>query len=247
MSVIQPGQKIVLRQKLGENMEGTPHEFMVEGVAPDEILLLPVERNLDISTTFVPGEIVIGFIPGDPPYQFQAVVIRARRIPVPMLMISAPEQVTVVERRRYFRVRVLFDAKVAFVVSEEGSLSDFFPATGLDISSMGIGLHLKPLPHHLVPRPAIYQKVHVMVVLPPVRPEYPKGLKFEARGEIRNITERETGWRIGIMFTEVERRTQDLIVAWCFAFQRRIRREGLPLLNGELAIDEIEAKGAWQQ
>lgn len=247
MFVIQPGQKVILSQRLGENMEGTPHEFTVEGVSPDEILLLPVERNLDIFSIFIPGEIVTGFVPGDPPHQFQAVVIRARRIPMPMLMISAPEQVTVVERRRYFRVRVLFDAKVAFVMDEEGSLSDFFPATGLDISSMGIGLHLKPQPHRLVPRPAIHQKVHLIGLLPAVRPEYPKGLEFEARGEIRNITEMETGWRIGIMFTEVERRTQDLIVAWCFAFQRRIRREGLPLLEGEFAIDETEAKGAWQQ
>jgi c-di-GMP-binding flagellar brake protein YcgR len=247
MFSLQHGQKVTLRQRLEGNIEGASYEFVVEGVAPDEILLFPVEQQLDISSIFVPGEIVTGFVPGDPPYQFQAVVIRARRIPMPMLMISTPDQVTVVERRRYFRIRVLFDAKVAFVTDEEGSLSEFFPATGLDISSMGVGLHIKPHPRYPVPHPAIHQKVHVVGVLPPVRPEYPKGLEFEARGEIRNIAEMETGWRIGVMFTEVERRTQDLIVAWCFAFQRRIRREGLPLLDGEFAIDEIEAKGAWQQ
>ncbi len=116
MFTLQSGQKIVLKQRLGENLEGTPYEFVVEGVALDEVLLFPADRKLDISTIFVPGEIVTGFVPGNPPYQFQAVVIRARRIPMPMLVLSAPEQVTVVERRRYFRIRVLFDAKIAFAL-----------------------------------------------------------------------------------------------------------------------------------
>ena len=247
MFPLQRGQKVILRQRLGENAEGTPYEFVVEGVAPDEVLLLPADRNLDISSIFVPGEIVLGFVPGEPSYQFQAVVIRARRIPMPMLTLSAPEQVSVVERRRYFRIRVLFDAKIAFVLDEKGSLSEFFPATGVDIGSMGIGLHIKPFHPRPIPRPFVQQRVLVFGSLPPVRPEFQTGLNFEAKGEVRNITETETGWRIGIMFTEIERRMQDLIVAWCFAFQRRLRREGLPLLNGEVVVDEIEAKGAWQR
>lgn len=247
MFTLQRGQKVVLKQRLGENLEGTPYEFVVEGAALDEVLLFPADRKLDISTIFVPGEIVTGFVPGNPPYQFQAVVIRARRIPMPMLVLSAPEQVTVVERRRYFRIRVLFDAKVAFILDEEGSLSGFFPATGVDISSMGVGLHVKPSYFRAVPRHSIQQRVIVLASLPPVRPEFATGLAFDAKGEIRNIAETEVGWRIGIMFTEIERRTQDLIVAWCFAFQRRLRREGLPILNGEIVTDEIEAKGAWQQ
>lgn len=249
MLTLQRGQKVVLKQRLGENLEGTPHEFVVEAISVDEILLLPAEPKLDISVIFVPGEIVTGFVPGDPPYQFQAVVIRARKIPMPMLVLSAPEQIAIVERRRYFRLRVLFDAKVAFLLDEEGTLSRFFPATGVDISSMGVGLHIKLSYFHTAPRPSVQQQVLVMGSLPPVRPDFPTGLAFEAKGEVRNITETETGWRIGVMFTEIERRTQDLIVAWCFAFQRRIRREGLPILNGEVVVDEdeIEVKGAWQR
>jgi len=255
---LQRKQKVIVRQRLGEGGEGQPYEFVVESVSPDEVLLLPVDEGIDIAKIFTPGEIVIGFVPGDPPYQFQSVVIRVRRtylvrppslIPrsISMLLISAPEQVSIVERRRYFRVRVLFEAKVAFVLDEKGSITNFYPATGLDISSMGVGLHIKPTHSTPLPCPSIQQQVLVTGSLPPVRPEFPYGLPFEARGEVRNITEMGTGWRVGIMFTSIDRRTQDLIVAWCFAFQRRLKREGLPILDGEVALDEIEAKEAWQR
>jgi c-di-GMP-binding flagellar brake protein YcgR len=251
-------QKVIVRQRLGEGSEGQPYEFIVESVSPEEVLLLPVDEKVDIASVFTPGEIVIGFAPGDPPYQFQSVVIRVRRTylvrppsliprPISMLLISAPEQVAVVERRRYFRVRVLFEAKVAFVLDEKGSITDFYPTTGLDISSMGVGLHIKPTPTCPIPRPLLQQQVLVTGSLPSVRPEFPDGLSFEASGEVRNITEMGTGWRVGIMFTSIERRTQDLIVAWCFAFQRRLKREGLPVLEGEVVLDENEAKEAWQR
>ncbi len=243
---IREGQKVLLRQKAEEGAETKPYEFTVEAVSPDEILLFPVDRRLDISSVFTPGEIVIGTVPDDPPVQFQAVVIRARRIPMPMLVLSAPEQVAVVERRRYFRIRVLFDVKVAFLL-EGGKISEFFEGTGVDISSMGLGVHLKFSVSRSIPHPNLHQQVLVLGSLPPVRYEFPTGLSFEAKGEIRNITEIPTGWRIGIMFTEIERRTQDLIVAWCFAFQRRLKREGLSLLNGEVVADETEVKGAWQR
>lgn len=247
MLELQRGQKVVIKQRLSEGKQGTECKCVVEGVSPDEVLLLPTEQTIDISSIFTPGEIVLGFVEDEPNYQFQAVVIRARRIPMPMLVISTPEEVSVVERRRYFRIKVLFDAQIAFVLDEKGLLSDFFPATGLDISSMGIGLHIKFSSRHPIPFPSLYQRVCVRGSLPPVRPEYPNGLPFEATGEIRNIAQLETGWRIGVMFTEIERRTQDLIVAWCFAFQRRLRREGLPILNGEVVFEENEAKEAWQQ
>ncbi len=251
-------QKVIVRQRLGEGSEGQPYEFVVESVSPDEVLLLPVDEGVDIAKIFTPSEIVAGFVPGDPLYQFQSVVIRARRtylvrppslIPrsISILLISAPEQVSIVERRRYFRLRVLFEAKVAFVLDEKGSITDFYPATGLDISSMGVGLHIKPTHSTPFPCPSIQQQVLVTGSLPPVRPEFPDGLLFEARGEVRNITEMGTGWRVGIMFTSIDRRTQDLIVAWCFAFQRRLKREGLPILDGEVALDEIEAKEAWRR
>lgn len=255
---LQRKQKVIVRQRLGEGNEGQPYEFVVESVSPNEVLLLPVDEKVDIAKIFTPGEIVTGFVPGDPPYQFQSVVIRVRKtylvrppslIPrsISMLLISAPEQVSIVERRRYFRVRVLFEAKVAFVLDEKGSITDFYPVTGLDISSMGVGLHIKPTHSIPIPRPSIQQQVLVTGSLPPVRPEFPYGLPFEARGEVRNITEMGTGWRVGIMFTSIDRRTQDLIVAWCFAFQRRLKREGLPILEGEVALDEIETKEAWQR
>jgi hypothetical protein len=93
----------------------------------------------------------------------------------------------------------------------------------------------------------LQQQVLVTGSLPSVRPEFPNGLSFEASGEVRNITEMGTGWRVGIMFTSIERRTQDLIVAWCFAFQRRLKREGLPVLEGEVVLDENEVKEAWQR
>ena len=251
-------QKVIMRQRLGEGNEGQPYEFVVESVSRDEVLLLPVDEKVNIAKIFTPGEIVTGFVPGGPPYQFQSVVIRVRKtylvrppslIPrsISMLLISAPEQVSIVERRRYFRVRVLFEAKVAFVLDEKGSTTDFYPATGLDISSMGVGLHIKPTPSNPIPCPSLQQQVWVTGSLPPIRPEFSNGLPFEARGEIRNITEMETGWRVGIMFTSIDRRTQDLIVAWCFAFQRRLKREGLPVLEGEVVLDETKVKEAWQR
>ena len=257
-SLLHRKQKVILKQRLGQVQESQPYEFVVESISPHEVLLLPVDERVDLASIFTPGEIVTGFVPGDPPYQFQSVVIRVRRTylvrppsliprPISMLLISAPERVAVVERRRYFRVRVLFDAKVAFVLDEKGSVTKFFPATGLDISSMGVGLHIKPSPSHPVPCLLLHQQVRVIGSLPSVRPDFPTGLLFEACGEILNINEMETGWRVGIMFTAIERRTQDLIVAWCFAFQRRLKREGLPILDGEVVLDEIEAKEAWQR
>lgn len=244
---LRRNQKVILKQRLDESTEGQPYEFVVEAVDPDEVLLLPVETSVNAVNVLTPGEIVKGFVPGDPPYQFQSIVIRARKIPTPMVLISAPKQISVVERRRYFRLKVLFDAKVSFVLDEQGNTSELLPATGIDISSMGVGLHLKLSQHSRIPRPVIHQRVKVLGTLPPVQPEFSTGLSFEAEGEIRNITEIETGWRLGIMFTSVERRTQDLIVAWCFAFQRRLKREGLPLLNGEVVFEEIEVKGAQQR
>ncbi|MER3501550.1 MAG: hypothetical protein C4295_08790 [Candidatus Fervidibacterota bacterium] len=243
--VLKPNQKVVLKRQTGAE-----YEFLVKAVSPEEVLLAPTDAWLDLPRLWIPGEIVTGIVQHDPPYQFQAVVIRARRIPLPMLLLSAPQQVTIVERRRYFRVRVLFSAKIAFLFGEEETPSQFYPATGLDISSMGVGLFLKrpfppqcPLPFALCPS----QRLWVLGTLPPVHPEFPTELSFEAKGEIQNVTEMEAGWRIGVQFTAIDRRTQDLIVAWSFAFQRRLLREGLPILEGEATLDEFAEKEAWQR
>ncbi|GBC99012.1 Flagellar brake protein YcgR [bacterium HR17] len=219
-ALLRRGQTVVLeaplhRQKL---------VCVVDGAAVDRLFLVSLVGS-EGPSVFEPGQIVVGY--AQTPirvYQFESVVLQSQSQPTPTVVIAMPDTLTPVQRRRFFRVEVLF---VAQLMSKDDPRAPAVSATGVDISAGGLGVSVDRADLYPEFPQEIGKPVRVVCALPPVEGELPEPTKVEAIGEIVWVTRHERWLRMGIAFIDIDPKVREHIVAWCFAFQRRLLRMGL--------------------
>jgi len=224
--LLRRGQKVVLETRKDEQV--WRHTFVIDLALPEQLILTPLTEG-EISSVYETGSKVICYIPtAIRAYQFESIVIQNRGGVSPQIVIARPEQLRPVQRRRFFRVRVLHSVKLTpiFSVGQEPHPPEI-EAYGTDINGGGVGirLDLRKIPPTIDFRE--HQRFKLTLFLLPVEKTFPKGLMVEAVGEILWISRNGHSLRIGVAFTNIDQRLQERIIAWCFAYQCKLLRLGL--------------------
>ncbi len=224
--LLRRGQKVVLEAKKGERV--WRHTFVIDFTSPELLFLTPLTEG-EVVSIYEVGDKVVCYIPTPVrAYQFESTVVQNRSDTVPYIVLERPEQLRPVQRRRFFRVRVLHSVKLLPISDEnEASLDQPVEAYGTDINGGGVGirLDLRKIPPTLQLRE--HQRLKLVISLPPVEKAFPQGLKAELVGEILWIRHNGRSLRIGIAFTNIDRKLQERVIAWCFAYQCKLLRLGL--------------------
>ncbi len=224
--LLRRGQRVVLEVVNEDQVRR--NTFVVEEVQPTQIQLTPLTEG-DVLPLYAPGVPVRGYFPTPVrAYQFESVVRSCQFAPNPSLVLDPPQNLRPVQRRRFFRVRVLHRAQLQpLPVGHEEKTMPLIEAFATNINAGGIGVwvELRRLPTALTWR--LHQRFRLSIFLPPVEREFPEGLKVETIGELIWMSQSDRYLRLGIAFTDIDRRTQERIIAWCFAYQRRLLQRGL--------------------
>jgi c-di-GMP-binding flagellar brake protein YcgR len=224
--LLRRGQKVVLETKKGERV--WRHTFVIDHASPELLFLTPLTEG-EVVSVYEVGDKVLCYIPTPVrAYQFESVVVQNRLDTVPYIVLERPEQLRPVQRRRFFRVRVLHSVKLLPISNEnEASLDQPVEAYGTDINGGGVGirLDLRKIPPTFQLRE--HQRLKLIISLPPVEKAFPQGLTAELVGEILWIRHNGRSLRIGIAFTNIDRKLQERVIAWCFAYQCKLLRLGL--------------------
>lgn len=225
-NLIRRGQRVVLETV--KNGQIWRHTFVIDIVLPQQLFLTPLTEG-DFISLYEPEIQVRGYIPTPiRAYQFESRVIQSRRLPSPYIAIEFPERIFPIQRRHFFRVRALLSVQLLPLSnSGEPVLENPIEVNGTDINGGGVGvrLDLRKLPQGV--QFQNHQRVQLTISLPAVEKTFPKGLTFEATGEIVWTRQNGRTMHLGIAFTSIDRRTQEQVISWCFAYQRRLIRLGL--------------------
>jgi len=225
-NLLQRGRRIVLETVQGERV--WRHTFVIDIVLPQRLLLTPLTEG-DIVPIYEPERHVRGYIPTPVrAYKFESKVVQSQRLPSPFVVIELPKEISPVQRRHFFRIRTLFSVQLLPLSgSGEPCLERPIEVYGTDINGGGVGvrLDLRRLPQGV--RLQQHQRLCLTVSLPAVEKAFPSGLTFDAVGEV--VWTRMDGqvMCLGIAFTSIDRKVQERIVSWCFAYQCRLIRLGL--------------------
>lgn len=225
-NLLQRGQRVVLESLIEEQVQR--HTFVVDIVLPNQIFLTPLTEG-EIVSLYKPESCVRGYILTPVrTYQFESSVIQSRRFPSPFVVIETPRKIAPVQRRRFFRIRTLYTVQL-LPLSNDGkpSLDQPLEVYGTDINGGGVGVRvdLKKIPPSI--RLREHQMLRLTIKLPPIEKVFPEGLSIETLGEIVWARQNGRTMRVGIAFTSIDKRTQERIIAWCFAYQCRLIRLGL--------------------
>lgn len=225
-NLLQRGQRIVLETVRDGQI--WRHTFVIDIVLPQRLLLTPLTEG-DIVPLYEPESPVRGYIPTPVrAYQFESKIVQSWRLPSPFIAIEFPEQVVPIQRRHFFRVRTLLSVQL-LPLSRNGEpcLEQPIEVYGTDINGGGVGVRvdLRKLPQGIHFQQ--HQRARLKVSLPPVEKAFPNGLSFEAVGEIVWVRQNGKMVHLGIAFTSIDRKVQEQVISWCFAYQRRLIRLGL--------------------
>lgn len=224
--IFRRGQKVVLEKKRDEKV--FRNTFIVDLVLPQQLFLTPLTEG-NVASVYEVGSKVVCYIPTPVrAYQFESVIIQNRLGASPYLVIAYPQQVRPVQRRRFFRVRVLHSVKLMPILNgSETTLEQPIEVYGTDINGGGVGIRVdfRKIPLTLDFRE--HQRLKLFLSLPPVEKAFPEGLVVEVVGEILWMRRNGQWLHLGIAFTNIDRRLQERIIAWCFAYQCKLFRFGL--------------------
>jgi len=224
--LLRRGQKVVLEMRKDERV--WRHTFVIDLASPERLFLTPLTEG-EVVSIYEVGSKVVCYIPTPiRAYQFESEVMQNQSGAVSYIVLKRPEQLRPVQRRRFFRVRVLHSVKLVpiFSVGQEPH-SPEIEAYGTDINGGGVGvrLDLRKIPPTLQLRE--HQRLKLIISLPPVEKAFPQGLEVEVVGEVLWMRRNGQALRIGIAFTNIDRKLQERIIAWCFAYQCKLLRLGL--------------------
>jgi c-di-GMP-binding flagellar brake protein YcgR len=224
--LLRRGQKVVLETKKGERV--WRHTFVIDLALPERLFLTPLTEG-EVISVYEEGSSVVGYIPTPVrAYQFESMVVQNQSGAVPYIVLERPEQLQPVQRRRFFRVRVFHSVKLLPISNgNEATFDQPIEAYGTDINGGGVGIRLdsRKIPPNFQLRE--HQRLKLVISLPPVEKAFPQGLRAELVGEILWIRRNGQSLRIGIAFTNIDRKLQERIIAWCFAYQCKLLRLGL--------------------
>lgn len=225
-NLLRRGQRVVLEAR--KDGQVWRHTFVIDLALPQQLVLTPLTEG-EIISVYEVGSKVTGYIPTSiRAYQFESTVIQVRSGVSPYLIISLPESVTPIQRRRFFRVKVLHSVNLLPIPNdEEEQLSQPIEVYGIDINGGGVGVRidLSKMPSGLNLRE--HQRLQLRLFLPPIEKAFPERLVVEAVGEILWMRKNGQTLKLGIAFTKIDRRVQERIIAWCFAYQCQLLRLGL--------------------
>jgi c-di-GMP-binding flagellar brake protein YcgR len=224
--LLRRGQKVVLETKKGERV--WRHTFVIDHASPERLFLTPLTEG-EVISVYEEGSSVVGYIPTPVrAYQFESIVIQSQSGTAPYIALERPKRFQPVQRRRFFRVRVLLSVKLLPISNEnEATFDQPIEAYGTDINGGGVGIRLdfRKIPPTLQLRE--HQRLKLVISLPPVEKAFPQGLTAELVGEILWIRHNGRSLRIGIAFTNIDRKLQERVITWCFAYQCKLLRLGL--------------------
>ncbi len=224
-NLFQRGQQVVLELVTEEQVHR--NTFEVYRTQPDQTELVPLTEG-DIVRLYALNSLVRGYIiTGKRVYQFESKVLATFVTPEPSLIVATPKQLTPVQRRRFFRVRVLCPVALQPLSERHEEEGETFEVFGTDVNAGGIGVRVDVRRAPSASQWRVHQRFHLRFTLPAMPTKFPDGLPVETVGEIVWISSGEGCLRIGIAFTSIDRILQERIVAWCFAFQRRLMQLGL--------------------
>jgi len=218
--LLRRGALVTLEMLGGDRV--VPQVFVVEAVTADRVELCP--QGVNLSAPLPPtGSRVLGFIATPTRvYQFESTVLASTEKPEPTVTLEFPKAIVPLQRRQTFRLQVLHTVTLA---DPEGQWQ--IEATGVDIGAGGVGIRWKTKGKEPSPPFFMHSRLHLTITLPPAEAEFPKGLQVKAVGEIVWKRREEQGRRVGIAFVDIDRKERERLIAWCFAFQRRLLRLGL--------------------
>lgn len=227
--LFQIGRRVFLERLRGDQLER--FAFYIADVKIDRLSLTALTRS-DAILSLSPGETVKGYIPAPMRiYQFDAKVLEHSPHPSMPLVLSMPEVLIPVQRRHFVRVNGLYEAEIA-PIDAKGQVGSFLPVIGVDIGGEGAGLRVfqRRLPPSFPLQ--IGQIFFVRLSLPSISPDFPEGLTLETKGTLVTLVPEQDElhsdrFRVGLAFLGMDSKTRERIVAWCFAFQRRLLRQGL--------------------
>jgi len=218
--LLRRGTLVTLEMLSGDQL--VQQVFVVETITTDRLGLCPQGLRL-AGPLPAPGTRVCCFIATSTRvYQFESMVLASAEKPEPTVTLQFPKAIVPLQRRQTFRLQVLHTVTLA---DPEGQWQ--VEATGVDIGAGGVGIRLKAKGKEPSPPILMHSRLHLTITLPPAEAEFPKGLQVKAVGEVVWRRREEQGWRMGIAFVDIERKEQERVIAWCFAFQRRLLRLGL--------------------
>jgi c-di-GMP-binding flagellar brake protein YcgR len=224
--LLRRGQKVVLETKKDERV--WRHTFVIDLTSPERLFLAPLTEGEVISVYEEGSSVVCYILTPIRAYQFESLVVQNQSGTVPYIVLERPEQLRPVQRRRFFRVRVLYSVKLLPISNgKEANFDQPIEAYGTDINGGGVGIRLdfRKIPPTLQLRE--HQRIKLVIFLPPVEKAFPQGLAAEVIGEILWMRRNGQALRIGIAFTNIDRSLQERIIAWCFAYQCKLLRLGL--------------------
>lgn len=225
-NLLRRGQTVILETVQDERI--WRYAFIVDFVLPQQIFLTPLSGG-DIISLYEPERPICGYIPTPTrTYKFESKVLQTRRSPTPHIVIELPERIEPVQRRRFFRVRALLSVRLLPLSgSDEPCLEQPIEGYGTDISGGGVGVrvNLQKLPKEIQLQQK--QRVRLDISLPTIEKNFPNGLTFETVGEIVWTKRNGRTMRLGISFTDIDRKVQQQVISWCFAYQRRLIQLGL--------------------
>ncbi len=234
-NLLRRGQQVVLELVAEERVHR--NTFVVYRAQPEETELVPLTEG-DILRYYAPNSSVRGYIiTAGRAYQFESKVLATFVAPEPSLIIATPQQLNPVQRRRFFRVRVLYPvvlqplpedrSDTGHGTEDKGEEGETFEAFGTDVNAGGIGVRIDVRRVPSASQWRVHQRFYLRFTLPAVPPKFSEGLPVETVSEIVWVAPGEGYLRVGLAFTNIDRTLQERIVAWCFAFQRRLMQLGL--------------------
>ncbi len=235
-NLLRRGQQVVLELVTEERVHR--NTFVVYRAQPEQTELVPLTEG-DIVRYYTPNSSVQGYIiAAGRAYQFESKVLATFVAPEPSLVIATPQQLDPVQRRRFFRVRVFCPVILQPLPENrwdegrgtkdgEGGEGEVFEVFGTDVNAGGIGVRVDVRKVPSASQWRVHQRFQLRFTLPAVSPKFPNGLFVEMVGEVVWLALSEGCLRAGIAFTNIDRTLQERIVAWCFAFQRRLMQLGL--------------------
>ena len=181
-------------------------EMTVMAIYDEE--LIPLRKNLPVDVYFN-GEHAV--------YKFKSKVKKRYKDPIPLIVLSIPQEIKRIQRRQYFRLKVNKNIyyKLAKNDEDKQKKEDYKKTQIVDISGGGVKMVLNN----------DLKKGDIIQIL----------LKIDClkqtpiTGKVVRFITSEDGYTkfAGIKFIDIKRSIQDKIIGWIFDYQRDLRRRGL--------------------
>ncbi len=205
--ILKINQNIKIEVKEGPYQGG--YTSKIADIFSDSIGIVTPYMQEEIVSLRIGLEIEV-FLTGDrAAYRFDSRIVDRKRDEVPLLIISLPENIIRIQRRDYFRIDVNKGIKYRRVDEDE----EYRETTTADISGGGVKM-------------AVNEKLENDTIVE-VKLDIPGLKEIPLQARVVNQYNLPGGRAVGIEFTDINIKQQDIIIGWMFDYQRNLRNKGL--------------------